>query len=469
MSMIRVVDPKVDLTQAVELFLTMFTTLANVHGPELSLKPMIALCFSRNKAVQAADPVSVLRYLAVHGHGDIKREANDNLFFIEEHLKAVKAEYDEQHVLEQSVSTMVMIKDPELAFAHMPDSARKLFAKSKVTYEDVRDHKDLICNVLLFLTGPRDWAKPLLQVHQFPNLTAKSALPHIDFIQQDPKKVFKNRVKIGSGAFAEVYTATSKATGYVALKIYTKSLTEAEKMIRKEVGLLQACKHDNVVRYRSCYLWNDMVWVVMEYCNGGSLRELLNQVSLTEGQISYIAREVLQGLHYLHTARRLVHRDLKSSNLLLFLDGRVQIGDLGLCEEIRGGEIMPLSMAGSRCWMAPEVIQNRPYGFKADTWSFGCVLLEMANVRPPYHEMASLKSMVMLATKGNPGFKDPKKWSSAFRDFVRQCFHKNQRTRAAVGDLLKHPFLDKACQAEDLVESLRVAFIANTLMNSGLA
>lgn len=58
-----------DLTQAVELFLTMFTTLANVHGPELSLKPMIALCFSRNKAVQLAKPVAVLRYLAVNGKG----------------------------------------------------------------------------------------------------------------------------------------------------------------------------------------------------------------------------------------------------------------------------------------------------------------------------------------------------------------------------------------------------------------
>lgn len=78
----------------------------------------------------------------------------------------------------------------------------------------------------------------------------------------------------------------------MALKIYTKSLTEAEKMIRKEVGLLQSCNHANVVKYHCSYLWNDMVWVVMEYCNGGSLRQLLNQVSLNEAQIAYVAREV---------------------------------------------------------------------------------------------------------------------------------------------------------------------------------
>ena len=87
-------------------------------------------------------------------------------------------------MLQQTVSSVVMIKDPELAFAHMPDAARKHFSRSKVTYEHVRDHKDLICTVLLFLTGPSAWPKPLLQVHQFPNLAAKTPLPTIEFIQQ---------------------------------------------------------------------------------------------------------------------------------------------------------------------------------------------------------------------------------------------------------------------------------------------
>lgn len=184
--------------------------------------------------------------------------------------------------------------------------------------------------------------------------------------------------------------------------------------------------------------------------------------------------QALQGLHYLQTSRRLVHRDIKSSNLLLFLDGRVQIGDLGLCEEIKGGELMPLPIAGSRCWMAPEVIYNKPYGFKADSWSLGCVLLEMANGRAPYHELAALKclflflllpalclltpitGMVMLATKGSPGFWTPKKWGSAFKDFVGQCFHKNQRTRAGIADLLK------ACAF--LSSSFRIALVVLQLL-----
>ena len=94
----------------------------------------------------------------------------------------------------------------------------------------------------------------------------------------------------------------------MALKVYNKSLTEAEKSIRKEIGLLQSCDHPNVVHATYAYLWNDRVWAVMEYCNGGSLRQLLNQVSLSERQVAYVAKEVRDELDNLQSLHSLMAR-----------------------------------------------------------------------------------------------------------------------------------------------------------------
>jgi len=275
-------------------------------------------------------------------------------------------------------------------------------------------------------------------------------------------------VVIGSGAYSEVYTAriATMKENTIAIKVFTSPYSTADFAIRREIVLLQKLKHPNIVRFENCYLWKDIVWAIMEFCDGGSLKSVIASVPLTERQIAYLSREILQGLLFLHQ-NRLVHRDIKSDNILLFLDGRVKIGDLGICAEVQGSDIEPLPMAGSRCWIAPEVLQSRPYGFKADVYSFGCLVLEMANGCAPYVEETPLRNMLLTATKGAPGFYQPDKWSAEFRDFARQCLHMNPFARATVAELLQHPFLADV-SLQDIIPAMQVAFINNSLINVGL-
>ena len=114
---------------------------------------------------------------------------------------------------------------------------------------------------------------------------------------------------LGEGGFSEVFFVkdrNAKKPRYLAVKIFKKKFSEAEKQINKEIFILHQCKHRNIIQYKESYLWNNIVWVVMEYCSGGSLKQLISAVTLAEKHIAYFAKEVflfsfLFSFHYLFT------------------------------------------------------------------------------------------------------------------------------------------------------------------------
>lgn len=118
----------------------------------------------------------------------------------------------------------------------------------------------------------------------------------------------------------------------------------------------------------------------MEHLEGGTLDQVAKSVNFTEPQISFVAREVLKALEYLHS-ENLVHRDLKSSNIMLSIKGEVKLIDFGLCVDISSGK--KTAMVGSPFWMPPEMIRRLPHGAKVDIWSLGICLVELANGCPP--------------------------------------------------------------------------------------
>ncbi|NWT91010.1 PAK3 kinase, partial [Lanius ludovicianus] len=91
----------------------------------------------------------------------------------------------------------------------------------------------------------------------------------------------------------------------------------------------------------------------------------------------------LQGLAFLH-ASQVIHRDIKSDNILLGCDGSVKLADFGLCAALAPEQIKQRMRVGTVCWMAPEVLRGEPYGPKVDTWSLGIVGIEMAEGKSPY-------------------------------------------------------------------------------------
>eukprot|EP01103_Thecamoeba_quadrilineata_P014656 TRINITY_DN4410_c0_g1_i2.p1 TRINITY_DN4410_c0_g1~~TRINITY_DN4410_c0_g1_i2.p1 ORF type:complete len:489 (-),score=46.26 TRINITY_DN4410_c0_g1_i2:287-1753(-) len=215
-------------------------------------------------------------------------------------------------------------------------------------------------------------AKPMSIVQKAASYDPNSALPNVEvqelpenlrviFLKemslQNPNLNYQTKMKIGKGSFGVVFTAKDlKENTTVAIKILKMPFQSNESSILNEILMLKSCQHVNIVNYLHSYLYCDRVWVVMEYCDGGTLNQLVSQVNLCEGQIALICKQVLLGLEYLHNLQR-VHRDLKSDNILLNVSGVVKIADLGLCMNLTG-ETSTQPLAGSRYWMAPEMIKR---------------------------------------------------------------------------------------------------------------
>ncbi len=194
---------------------------------------------------------------------------------------------------------------------------------------------------------------------------------------------------------------------------------------------------------------------------------------LKEPQIALLCKETLKSLAFLHSQHR-VHRDIKSDNVLLGLNGEIKLSDFGfaaqLTEEIDKrksvvGEchtnVFPswfshaFLIAGTPYWMAPEIIRGQDYGVKVDLWSLGIMAIEMAEGEPPLIDEPPLRALLLIVTRGAPTLKEPHLWSDEFKDFLARCLDTDAKTRASSEELLQHPFIKLACTTKELVPVIR--------------
>ncbi|XP_042501099.1 serine/threonine-protein kinase pakC-like [Macadamia integrifolia] len=171
---------------------------------------------------------------------------------------------------------------------------------------------------------------------QLPRKMSVSSIPE-SITREDPSSKYELLNELGKGSYGAVYKARDlKTSELVAIKVI--SLSEGEEgyeEIRGEIEMLQQCSHPNVVRYLGSYQGEEYLWIVMEYCGGGSVADLMNinDEPLEEHQIAYICREALKGLSYLHSIFK-VHRDIKGGNILLTEQGEVKLGDFGVAAQL---------------------------------------------------------------------------------------------------------------------------------------
>ncbi|XP_072778399.1 serine/threonine-protein kinase PAK 3-like [Taeniopygia guttata] len=260
----------------------------------------------------------------------------------------------------------------------------------------------------------------------------------------DPEAKYTELETIGRGGFGTVCMAVETATGEeVAIKKISLLEESNSEVCLNEIQIMRGNKNANLVTFVDSYLVDEELWLVMEYMDGGSLHDVIRETHMAEGEIAAVSRECLQGLDFLHS-KQVIHRDIKSHNILLGLDGSVKLADFGLAAQLTAEQSKRRSAVGTTHWMAPEIFTKKPYGPKVDIWSFGIVGIEMVEGAPPYLMNTSSTVQQLISTGGTPKLQKPRQQSAWLRDFLCCCLETDEDRRWSAQELLQHPFVTSA-------------------------
>uniref|UniRef100_A0A336LZ02 non-specific serine/threonine protein kinase n=1 Tax=Culicoides sonorensis TaxID=179676 RepID=A0A336LZ02_CULSO len=269
----------------------------------------------------------------------------------------------------------------------------------------------------------------------------------------EPKDRYVTQKEVGKGASGSVFIALDKnKKSTVAIKVMNMDTQPSKESLINEIKVMKNFSHPNLVNFLESYFidtpWKRQLWVVMEYMSAGALTDVVLETVMKEHQIAYVTREVVKGLKFLHD-KGVIHRDIKSDNVLLGIDGSVKVTDFGFCANINDNEKRQ-TVVGTPYWMSPEIVTRKKYGKKVDIWSLGIMVIEMIDGEPPYLNETPFRAAYLIAANGRPPFKTST-ISPTLRNFIDAALEVNVDKRASSKDLLNHEFLTVSGEAKSIV------------------
>jgi len=359
-------------------------------------------------------------------------------------------------------------------FSELPDDMKRKIQALKMDEDQINQHWEHFVYILRHVTKDSyripDMAIP--RSERYPNVSEelrKSANDSIIMIEKhkDIKKIYKFIETSGKGGFGRVCCAREKETKtIVAIKRLPATTSKEEVANASEIACLIALRHPNVVDYKSSYFWNNELWIVTEYMEGGTLCQAIKVHALSEPHIAYITKQLLTGLAYIHS-KGFAHRDLKSNNIMMSVSGNIKLIDFGLCADLSKGP--RVQMLGTAYWMAPEMIKRLPHDTKADIWSLGIVILEMYLRGPPYSSSRILCMFKAVCGETADCLNTTKVTiCDAARSIVSRCLVADPNDRPTAEDLLTHDFVENTTLDKELTVVLKTIFVSITLFKSGI-
>jgi len=260
---------------------------------------------------------------------------------------------------------------------------------------------------------------------------------------------------IGRGSFGEVKKVRRRSDQktLVCKVLSYGSMSEKEKqLVVSEVNILRELRHPNIVRYfdRVIDKTSAKIYIVMEYCEGGDLgqcikRKRAKREYFEESRVWRALSQLLlafEECHYRKDGREtkpILHRDVKPCNIFLDSSGNIKVGDFGLAKELGDENRFAYTNVGTPYYMSPELIKEMRYNQKSDIWSIGCLIYEMASLRPPFQA----SNVVSLGKKITTGkfTRIPSMYSDDLHNIIKAMLTLNPLKRPSVTQLMGHPRL----------------------------
>ncbi|KAG5361412.1 Serine/threonine-protein kinase svkA [Yarrowia sp. C11] len=259
----------------------------------------------------------------------------------------------------------------------------------------------------------------------------------------NPDEVVALDIVLGKGSFGKVYKGRIRKTNQVCA-VKQVNLDEEDDIdeIALEVNFLASLRCPYITEYYGSVVDNRdyTLWILMEYCGGGSCADLIKSQPFREDHIAVVMRDTLRGLEYLHKQRK-VHRDIKAANILLTTEGDVKLADFGVSGEMGLSIKKMRSFVGTPYWMAPEVISKAGYDYKADIWSLGITALELADGSPPLSGLSPMKALTVIPDRECPSLPHGNQFTELFREFIDACMCKDPDIRPSASQLLTLKFV----------------------------
>ncbi|CAI9773140.1 unnamed protein product [Fraxinus pennsylvanica] len=245
--------------------------------------------------------------------------------------------------------------------------------------------------------------------------------------------------RIGIGSYGEVYRAEWNGTEVAVKKFMNQDISGvALAQFRCEVEIMLRLRHPNVVLFMGAVTRPPNLSILTEFLPRGSLFKLLHRqnIQIDEKRRIKMALDVARGMNYLHTSHPIiVHRDLKTPNLLVDKNWVVKVCDFGMSRMQHSTFLSSKSTAGTAEWMAPEVLRNEPSNEKSDVYSFGVILWELATLRVPWTEMNSMQVVGAVGFQGRhleilPSI-DP-----MVAEIISDCWKRNSQARPSFKQII---------------------------------